>query len=337
MSSLYTIASRAHRVSFTTIERLLPAHLTVLCYHRITDRSSPEFYGYPPNASATPENFATQLDYLKRNYSVIKLESLVEWARGSASLPHRPLLITFDDGYRDNLTQAIPALEAKGLSAVFFIATKFVGGMSAFPWDYAANAISNSTRSGTVALPLIGMTDLDINRMATTRRFVGMLQNLTGYESENVLNALSKVLDVPPLGKAPDGLHLTWDDLRTMSKNGHAISAHTVSHPNLGIIPPEQAKFEIKQSRAAIEKKLGVSVISFAYPYGREKHYTPDAESELARQGFSFAFSSRGGFGFVNEIRTRPFAMRRVMIGYRDIGDKFIAKIALGARLRGRS
>ena len=315
---------------------MLPKHLTVLGYHRIATANSPGFYGFWKNASAGAAEFSRQLQYLKRNYTVIRLEDVVAWLDGTSSLPPRPLLITFDDGYRDNLTVAVPALEALGLRAVFFIATDFVGGQTAFPWDYATEAILRSRRSGVVELPLLGSTDLDGDRRMAALGLVRKLKTVPGHALRQILDGLAKVLEVAAWGPAPDGLQVSWDDLREMAGRGHAIAPHSHTHANLASLSRAEARSEISQSRARIETELGCPVEAFAYPYGRPADFTADTERELGLQKFKLAFAAGGGFSFLGELRRRPYAVRRVMIGGEDRGEDFIAKISLESRLRGR-
>lgn len=336
MSSLYRRGRRLRNAILVPVERMLPRHLTVLCYHRIAAASSPGFYGFWKNASADAAEFSWQLQYLKQNYTVVGLEDVLAWLDGAGSMPPRPLLITFDDGYRDNLTVAVPALEALGLRAVFFIATDFVGGQKAFPWDYATEAILRSRRKGSVALPLLGSTDLEGDRRTIALHLVRTLKTVPGSALRQILGELAEVLDVAAWGPAPDGLLINWDDLREMAGRGHVIAPHSHTHANLANLSRAEACLEISQSRARIEGGLGCPVQAFAYPYGRPTDFTADTEQELAQQKFKLAFAASGGFSFLGELRRRPYAVRRVMIGGEDTSEAFVTKIGLESRLRGR-
>jgi hypothetical protein len=86
--------------------------LTVLAYHRVADPGHPGLDGYRRNVSATPEGFAHQMDYAAERFLPVSLEQVEAALDGGPRLPRRPLLVTFDDGYRDNLTTAWPVLRA---------------------------------------------------------------------------------------------------------------------------------------------------------------------------------------------------------------------------------
>lgn len=316
--------------------RILPKHLTVLGYHRISAADEPGFSGYPGNAGPGAAGFEQQLDFMTRHYDAIGLHDLLAWLRGEGPLPERPLLLVFDDGYRDQLTLARPALDARGISALFAVATDYVGGQRAFAWDYAADALLRTRRGDRVELPLLGPCDLGAERGKIAVRFVRALKALSGAALQEALGALAQRLDVPPWGAAPAGLHLDWDDLRALARGGHAIAAHGRTHASLAWLSPEAMRSEIESSRSCIEREIGAPVAAFVYPYGRSQDFDAGVEAELRRQGFELAFAARGGISFLGELRRHPFAVRRVLVGAGDRGRTFAARIGPAARLRSR-
>jgi len=94
------------------------ARVVVLYYHRI---------GTPDVLTKSASEFRLDLDYLRRRYQCISLAELCGTIRSNAPLRHRSVVITFDDGYRDNFLEAAPLLKAAGLPATFFVATGFIG------------------------------------------------------------------------------------------------------------------------------------------------------------------------------------------------------------------
>lgn len=109
--------------------------IPVLMYHYIRINPNPtDKVGF--NLSVTPGNFAAQMDYLAtHNYHSISLDRLGAVMLGEAKLPQNPIVITFDDGYKDVYTAAFPILKAHGFNAVSFVITGFVGGPNYLNWD----------------------------------------------------------------------------------------------------------------------------------------------------------------------------------------------------------
>lgn len=102
----------------------------VLMYHRITDAPAPALGRY----ATTPGAFRRQMDWLAaKGYSTISVDQLEETIWEGAALPERPVAVTFDDGYHDNLLNAVPVLTDLGQTATVFIPTDHVGGTAA--WD----------------------------------------------------------------------------------------------------------------------------------------------------------------------------------------------------------
>src|SRR4051794_18420003 len=137
------------------INRLIPNSLSVLLYHRIGDPLAADFFGLTNNVSATHRGFAEQLDYLQRYYTVVGLQDCIAWATTNAPLPRNAVLITFDDGYADSLTTALPELAQRWMRAILFIATAYVGGARVYFWDWVAEAF-HRTEVTTADLPLLG-------------------------------------------------------------------------------------------------------------------------------------------------------------------------------------
>ena len=93
----------------------------ILTYHRVNDTHPRD------RLTVHPRAFAAQMEELRKARSVITVEEAVSALRGDRPLPARAVAITFDDGYRDNFTFALPILEQFGFSATFFIATGYIG------------------------------------------------------------------------------------------------------------------------------------------------------------------------------------------------------------------
>jgi peptidoglycan/xylan/chitin deacetylase (PgdA/CDA1 family) len=106
--------------------------LRVLMYHKVNDRS-----GEP--ATVPTGRFAEQMDQLGRlGYAVVDLDAVLAHYLDGQSLPPRAVLITFDDGYRDNLENALPVLQRHGYPAVVFAPVGFVGASNPLPHDERA-------------------------------------------------------------------------------------------------------------------------------------------------------------------------------------------------------
>ncbi len=103
-------------------------YIPILLYHQVSDVPLAKD---PFGLAVTPTQFAIQMnDLRRRGYSGISMEDLALARRGKRALPPRAVAITFDDGYQDNLDNALPVLQACGFSATVFVVASRVGQMS---------------------------------------------------------------------------------------------------------------------------------------------------------------------------------------------------------------
>ena len=114
-----------------------PGTLRVLMYHRV----SPS----PARLAVTEGSFAAQQQFLAAHYSVVALDQVLDHARTGKALPAGAVLLTFDDGYRDNLELAKPILDAYGHPATVFVPTAFIGSDEPLPHDRAHGRVPTLT------------------------------------------------------------------------------------------------------------------------------------------------------------------------------------------------
>lgn len=310
---------------------LAPEGVSVLLYHRIADERDSSFYGFADNVSATRAQFACQLDYLGKTHSIIDLAAFEAWIGEGRELPRNPALITFDDGYGDNFWQALPELRARGMPAVLFLATGYVGDQRAFFWDAVAEGFRRTQRRE-AKLPLTGSARLESieERAAAARAWIAAAKQVDDAALKGALALLSDALDRPLDARPPANTQMDWDQLRRLVDGGFTICPHTVHHPILPRVPLEVARREIAESRREIAERLGERTRTFAYPNG-----DAGAEHErlLHEEGFIAAFRSSGGIAFAAEARRDPFALRRIGVTRRDDPPRFAAKLAGLSRL----
>ena len=271
---------------------LWPHRLTVLAYHRIADPQAPDFVGLAANVSASPEQFSAQLDLVRRWFNVISLDQLLDWLAGHAELPRYPLLITFDDGYRDNFGEALPALRARGLPAVLFLATSCVDSGRPFFWDAAAYCFSR-TRRCSADLPLLGPRRLD-DADARNRALADWLaaaKRLPVAEHDALSRSLQAAVAVEIPVSAFAGQHLNWQHVAELAHSGLAIASHTHSHAILSAATLEEARAEVLGAYRRIEAELGGAPPIFAYPNGQPGDFRGEDIAMLRREGFIAAFT----------------------------------------------
>ena len=320
--------------AFATLNRVWSSRLTILTYHRVADPFDPSFRGLATNISATPAAFEAQLDLLRQWFNVVSLDTLLDWLRGDGDLPPRAALITFDDGYRDNLTAALPALKARGLPAVIFVTTGQIGGTRPFWWDHAAYCIAK-TECTEAELPLIGRQGFGgwDARVALTQAWCSAASRIPAERVGPVIEQLAERLDVQVDAGTFAGVYLDWDEVRRMATNGFDLGAHTVNHPALAQVSDARAREEATASKTRLEAETGRPIRAFAYPHGSSDHFGEQHERILAEEGYLTAFSTLSGPQSSSSARQAPMRIRRIHISLRDDLPRFAGKLVGGARI----
>lgn len=321
---------------FDAVHKLWPPRLTVLAYHRIIDPYAAGFDSFKPNVSATPIHFARQMDFVRRRFNVVSAGDITAWLQGRQSLPPRPALITFDDGYRDNLDYALPVLRERQLPAVIYLATDYIGKASPFFWDLLAYCFYHTSKTE-ADLPLAGRQHWsdEKTRDAVLDSWLSLLKTLPDAEKWAAIKQLPEALEVLVADDAFADMHLTWDQVREMVAAGVDMGAHTQSHPILTRVSLEQARTEVHGSKARIEAEIDRPVTTFAYPNGQPSDFNAALQSIIREAGLGAAFTLVPGPARLNEVQQAPMAVRRVFIGYKDTLPRFAAKVMGIPRLLG--
>ncbi|HEX7425328.1 MAG TPA: polysaccharide deacetylase family protein [Terriglobales bacterium] len=119
--------------SWAAVRREFAMQLPVLTYHHVGKRRA----GCNPWLTVSPQSFAAHVDWLARHgFTGIRPRQWVDWVKTGSRLPHKPVLITFDDAYADIAETALPVLQHHGFGGVVFVVSDQVGGTNA--WDEKA-------------------------------------------------------------------------------------------------------------------------------------------------------------------------------------------------------
>lgn len=284
-------------------------HLTVLGYHRILP---PVGTDYPFNdsvISATPEEFARELRFLKTHTDVISIGELCEGLKNPAHLPERPAVITFDDGYLDNYQHAFPLLKEARLPACFFICTSFPGTREV-PWQEAWVCCLKKSKAAKIDSPFAGGDppyELGAGHLsASIRRFRQQARYFPWKRVPELLARLQEVTGINPRDFVTESMFMSWNQMREMEAAGMTMGGHTRRHSILSRVDdPAALRDEIGGCFDDLHHELGKKPLAFAYPFGYADYMSEPADREIERAGFEISFSFINGFAPRAKGRTR--------------------------------
>lgn len=336
MSTARSILNIFLRVGFfDTLRGLSPNTLTVLNYHRIDDPSRLGFNTFKPNVSATPAQFARQMGYLSQKYNVVSGRDVAVWVNGEGKLPSHAAVITFDDGYYDNLEHAYPVLKKYNFPAVIFLTTDYISSSTSFYWDTVAYSFDNTPKD-CAGFPLLGERtwhDAD-TRKRTMDEWIALVKTLPEADKKKLVDQLPEILDVSVPDDLSAGLTLTWPDVRHLSENGIEMGSHTISHPILTRVSLSEVRHELQASKERIEAEIKTPVVSFAYPNGHTDDFNAAVVEQVRQVGYQVAFTLLPGPTRYATVKREPYTIRRIFLSYKDSFPKFVGKLMGASRLR---
>jgi peptidoglycan/xylan/chitin deacetylase (PgdA/CDA1 family) len=284
-----------------------------LLYHRVADlRSDPQLL------CVSREHFREHLEILRRHFRPTSLEQV-----GQTRVKKRNVIVTFDDGYADNLHVAKPLLERYDTPATVFVSTGYIGLRREFWKDYLERIfLQPGTLPTTLELPVgrrvfrwklreamhytardyemyvrwnVTTGTYPTGRQHLYASLCGVLAPLSHSERCSVIDQL---LSWAGIGSAARPTHCTLspEEVFALAEGGLIeVGAHTVSHPVLSALLISEQRNEIEQSKLRLEEILGRQVTSFAYPYGGRSHYTSDTIAAVRAAGFERACANFPG------------------------------------------
>ncbi len=314
------------------VTREVDTKALILMYHRV-NQVRPD----PWDLCVTPKHFAEHLDVLRADFHPMRLTELLE-ALDKGEIPNRSVVVTFDDGYADNLYEAKPLLERYIIPATIFLASGCIGSNREFWYDELERLLFHP---GTLPETLV------MEIIETSRQWD--LGETAPWSGDNVLRHRAWKFDAPPLSrrhelfreiyqllqslpaneqwKALETMRV-WANLRPEARKTHSvlslqevvelaqgklveIGSHTVTHSVLSALTIATQWDELERSKSDLEKVLNRPVTSFAYPYGENFVYTAETVRAVREFGFDSACTTTEGLVHKDSDR---FLLPRVMV-----------------------
>jgi peptidoglycan/xylan/chitin deacetylase (PgdA/CDA1 family) len=288
--------------------------ITILTYHGVTDLPRAGIENYQAKHIAA-EEFARQMQWLHERERVLSLAELVEHHRHGRDVDG--VVVTFDDGYRNNLTVALPILERYKVHATFFITTGFIDGDRLF-WVDEVELLIDQTDAESIDLSDFGLPSYRLGTAEERMRAVtGVKKALKRIDDEACREVVARLRqDIPvPAGRprSRNYLPMTWEEVRTLARHPLVdIGAHSVDHPILTRIGSTRLDREVRESKTALERELGRPVTFFAYPNGGPEDFDADVVAAVKAHGFTCACTTLPGR---NTVSTDLFELRRYFVG----------------------
>jgi len=269
------------------------------------------------------------LKYLKDHFELVSLDNILtnqpnkpnklnklnEPNKPNQPNKHSRCAITFDDGWRDNYTNALPILKKYNVPATIFLTVNFIGTNDWFWPEKVYYLLQKSTESGKCCNSAvesllnqkmgihIGENNADL--ICLGDKMIGRIKSFPSTYIEDFINEWREVLNEAFPQKR---LFLNWDEIKDMSRHGMTFGSHTMNHRILTYLSKKEKKLEIEESFEILKGAKINFIPIFSYPNGDY-----DEQTLHIVKGCSYRGAVTTQYG-ANEGQTDPFLLKRIGI-----------------------
>ena len=279
---------------------------------------------YPGIHGITPDHFERQLNILGGVGKFVSANDLRSAIYGTKVLPPRSLMVTFDDGLREQYDFAWPVLKRLGIPALFFINTAPIQKSTVSvvhkihllranmaPKDFLISLRQQSQNHG-VELSLdvdagIAMSHYkyDTPEIAQLKFLLNLVIN--GDDRDRIIDACFQSFFFGQESVISKDLYMQPRDVSDLAHYG-CVGTHAHEHLPLGLLPSDKIATHINLSVECLEKWTGKKPFSLSYPYGSKESCSGGAPEIATHFGIEFAFTmERAG----NYDLDRPLSLAR--------------------------
>jgi len=265
--------------------------LVVLVYHKVVPGEMSEKLD-----GVSTENFESQLRVLRKVFTVVTPDKAAAALSGKRKLGSRyPLLLTFDDGYVNNLRYAATILRRHSMPSLFFVTTGILN-TGEFLWTDEVRELMLESPHREIKIPFMGQEEVHVlndrkARLAAASAIKARLKRLKLKEFRELLDVVRARSGVEKLAHHDGTRILDWESVRNLRNFGVTIGSHSSNHMILANIPDDMLVADLAASQKLLEKHLGEKARYFAYPNGHPGDYDDRVASRVEGAGFHLAFT----------------------------------------------
>ena len=286
----------------------------IFLFHGVIDKDNYKIRNYRKK-HINKKKFVTFLKKCKKIGNPISIEDLVDYKNRKKKLPQKSFIISFDDGFENNYSIAIPILKKLNIPAVFYLSTDFVENNSMswidkveycfenynydlfLPWRLKSILLNNNKKKMKYLdeIRKIVKSDKKIN----LEKFVKNIFNQTGIK---LINKLFTKIDKK----------LSWQQVKKINKSDlFTIGGHSHEHVSLGLLNKIEMKKQISKSFYLFKKKINLYPKHYSYPEGQKIDFNQNVQKILKEKKIIVCPTAING---INNLNTDLFLLRRILV-----------------------
>ena len=291
--------------------------LTVVMYHYVRKLAGSD---YPEIKGLETKLFEEQIKYILKYYNAVKMEEVIAAVEDGADLPEMPILLTFDDGYKDHSANVLPILRKYGIQGTFFIPGRAVSEKKVLDVNKIHFILACASDKGSLLRDIeaeikersqAGGLEQNIcvirEDKSASRRYdsgpVGRIKDLLQRDlplklRESIVDSLFRKYVSSQEEEFSDSLYMNAEDIALMKDNGMFIGSHSYDHVWLDKLDPLRQCEELEKGlKVLTDVGCGSDGIVFSYPYGG---YNESLLKLLGEKNVRVAFTSKCDIGVVD-------------------------------------
>jgi peptidoglycan/xylan/chitin deacetylase (PgdA/CDA1 family) len=282
--------------------------IVILTIHGVMDKGCDAEWE-PTRPQISSKHLEHSLKLTLKYCKFISLDEAVDMLSGNIQFQRNCVVLTFDDGYRNNLTHAWPVLVKLKVPAIVFPAVGHIEKRECFWFDRLDYAIQQHAAAGGRYCAL-GDERIEIdstNRKSlrkSIKTVIFKIKELSGSDDEvmaiaektisQLEAAYGKSLNTMIESDAWCGV-MSWDDLKLARERGMDIGSHTVDHARVGLLDEAAVRWQLSESKRIIEEKLQQECKYFCYPNG---DYSEAVIPQVREAGYKAALTTKEGLNY---------------------------------------
>ena len=290
----------------------LSGDISIFCYHKVTNLSVGKLLKTPDEHLSINANiFDKQIKYMSENFKIIDSYDLLNFDK-IQSIKQKKIIITFDDGYLDNLINALPILKKYNAKATIFITTNFINDNETPWWDRLWIILKKKDEFffNEEKFSFLSKGDNRIRLFNYLKEKFFLLKKNAQKDLFNQILTENKI----ELTITSKQNFLNEEDIKKVSSEKlFRIGSHTHNHQNLNLLNNEEKKEEILTSKEILENIIKKEVDLFAYPYGVKSAYQKEDFKILKENNIKLAFTTN--FDNYKIQSDSPFLIPRMGLG----------------------
>ncbi len=301
------------------VKKIAPKSVFIFCYHRVVTNYFCE--DFIPFLSVSQDDLRDHMRYIKSVLNVFSLNDALRFIQGKNIIKQDIAVITFDDGYRDNLSLGGLIFNEFDISPTIFITTECIEEGKLLIQDRLRVYLYSSNNKKCIFKDRINYPLLrDYHRIKTVRKLLKRVKRIDENRRLEFIKTIKESLNsntayIESYCAGSNRLMLNWEEVLALKRMGVEIGSHTHTHQILTNLDDCELRKQLSYSKNLIEKRTKIKCQYFAYPNGDKNDFDERSISVLKNLGYKCAVSLIFGS---NLPGSDPFKLKRIPITLKD-------------------